>query len=54
MEHALGDSAPATGKYELLNLFGSRTGMTEQVVEGEPLPKAPRGYTWRRIERNEH
>jgi hypothetical protein len=40
---------PATGHYEELNVFGSPTGRVEQVPEGERLPSAPRGFTWRRI-----
>jgi hypothetical protein len=30
MDHKPGNPAPATCEYELLNLFGSRTGMTER------------------------
>jgi hypothetical protein len=49
-----GDPAPETGEYELLNVFGSPTGKTKHLVEGEPLPRAPRSHTWRRIERDKH
>ena len=52
-EHKPGDSAPATGHYEELNVFGSHTGKTAHVTEGEPLPGAPRGFTWRRVVRED-
>ena len=45
--------APATGHYEELNVFGSHTGKTAHVTEGEPLPGAPRGFTWRRVVRED-
>jgi hypothetical protein len=48
-EYQPGDNAPATGKYEELNVFGARTGKWHHAQEGEPLPPAPRGYSWRRI-----
>jgi hypothetical protein len=48
VEHLPGDRAPATDHYEQLNIFGTPTGQVVQVTEGEPLPAAPRGYTWRR------
>jgi hypothetical protein len=48
-EHRPGDCTPVTGRYEELNVFGTRTGKTVHVEEGEPLPAAPCGYTWRRI-----
>ena len=48
-EHQPGTYAPRQGRYEELNVFGSRTGKIEHVREGERLPLAPRGFTWRRI-----
>lgn len=48
-ERAPGDIAPTTGKYELLDVLGSRTGTIEHVKEGEPLPAAPRSFTWRHV-----
>ena len=42
-----GDLAPATGEYEQLNVFGTSTGWVELMQEGEPFPKAPRGFSWR-------
>jgi hypothetical protein len=41
--------APATGYYEQLNVFGTPTGKVEHVREGERLPSAPRGFTWRQV-----
>jgi hypothetical protein len=44
------DDAPASGRYELLNVFGTATG--EVVVcarKGERLPAAPLSYTWRLV-----
>jgi hypothetical protein len=49
-EHAPGDIAPASGRYELLNVFGTPTGHTVCVRAGERLPDALRGHTWRLIE----
>ena len=42
-----GDPAPETGDYEECNVFGSPTGTVAHVRKGEPLPGAPRGFTWR-------
>ena len=49
-EHQPGTQAPATGRYEQLNIFGTPTGVVEHVREGERLPDAPRGFTWRQTE----
>jgi hypothetical protein len=49
-EHHPGAHAPATGRYEELNIFGTRTGRIEHVREGERLPTGPRGFSWRQIE----
>jgi hypothetical protein len=49
-EHEPGTHAPITGRYEELNVFGSPTGKVEHVQEGEQLPHAPRGFSWRHIE----
>jgi hypothetical protein len=43
------DDAPASGRYELLNVFGTATGEAVSAMEGERLPAAPRGYSWRRV-----
>jgi hypothetical protein len=48
-EHTPGTRA-LTGHYEELNVFGSPTGKVEHVHEGERLPHAPRGFSWRHIE----
>jgi hypothetical protein len=37
------------GRYELLNVFGTATGEAVSAMEGERLPAAPRGYSWRRV-----
>jgi Resolvase, N terminal domain len=43
------DDAPASGRYELLNIFGTPTSEAVSASEGERLPAAPLGYTWRLI-----
>jgi hypothetical protein len=43
------DDAPASGRYELLNVFGTGTGETAYADEGERLPAAPLGYRWRLV-----
>jgi hypothetical protein len=48
-EHQPGTEAPATGRYEQLNVFGTPTGRLANVHEGERLPSAPRGFTWRQV-----
>jgi hypothetical protein len=48
-EQQPGTHAPVTGRYEELNIFGTRTGRIEHVREGERLPIGPRGFTWRQI-----
>ena len=45
-EHQPGDRAPATAHYEELNVFGNPTGAIVHVREGDPLPPAPRSFTW--------
>lgn len=52
-EHKPGDPAPETGHHEELNVFGSHTGKVVHAIEGEPLPGAPRSFTWRRVVREE-
>ena len=49
-EHLPGDAAPTTGGYEELNVFGTRTGKLILVTEGDALPRAPRGFTWRPLD----
>ena len=50
-EHNPGDPPPETGHYAELNVFGRHIGKVAHVAEGEPLPSAPRGFTWRRVMR---
>jgi hypothetical protein len=45
-EYAPGEAAPASGTYEQRNVLGSATGSRITVAKGQPLPKAPRGFTW--------
>jgi hypothetical protein len=45
-----GEPAPLAGRYQQLNIFGSRTATTVHVQRGEPLPAAPRSFTWRLLE----
>jgi hypothetical protein len=47
IEHAPGDPAPETGRYEEYDVPGYSTGRIVHVNEGDPLPVAPRGFTWR-------
>lgn len=49
-DHRPGDLAPETGHYEECNVFGSPTGTVRHVVEGNPMPHAPRGFTWRLVD----
>jgi hypothetical protein len=49
-EHQPGAHAPITGHFEELNIFGSPTGRVEPAQEGERLPPAPLGFSWRLIE----
>jgi hypothetical protein len=49
-EHQPGAYAPITGRFEELNIFGSATGKVEHLQEGERLPPAPLGFSWRHIE----
>jgi hypothetical protein len=39
-----GDPAPAGGEYEMLNIFGSPTGIRVNLMHGHPFPAAPREY----------
>jgi hypothetical protein len=46
-DHLPGGAAPAEGAYCLLNVLGGMTGVVARVPRGNPLPQAPRGFTWR-------
>jgi hypothetical protein len=52
-EHEPNDVAPTSGKYELLNVFGTATGETVSVDAGEHLPGAPFGHGWRLVATDE-
>ena len=45
--HQPGEPAAEAGCYRELNVFGTPTDATICVKQGEPLPAAPRGFTWR-------
>ncbi len=49
-EYPPGLRAPSTGTYEQRNVLGTPTGVRIAVSQGEVLPAAPRGFTWRRVE----
>ena len=51
LEHRPGEPASATGLYHEVNVFGTRTGRTVRAERGERLPSAPRGFGWRRVEK---
>ena len=46
-EHPPGHPAPVAGVYRLLNVFGSETIEAIHVAQGQPLPPAPLGHSWR-------
>ena len=48
-EYAPNDNAPASGRYELLNISGTPTHEAISASEGERLPAAPLGYSWRLV-----
>ena len=48
-EHLPGEPASHSGPYELLNGFGASTGVVTHAEEGDRLPFAPRGFTWRHV-----
>jgi hypothetical protein len=48
-DYAPNAEAPASGIYELRNIFGGPAGETASVRQGERLPTAPRYFTWRLI-----
>jgi hypothetical protein len=50
-EHQPGMTVPATGNYELRNVFGSRTGSIGEFSAGQTLPAAPRGWFWSLVPR---
>jgi hypothetical protein len=43
------DYAPASGRYELLNVFGTETGESVSVAEGDQLPATPIGFSWQLV-----
>jgi hypothetical protein len=51
-EYPPGIQAPSAGTYEQQNVLGTPTGVRVTVSQGEVLPAAPRGFTWRMVEPN--
>jgi hypothetical protein len=51
-EHDPGEPAPAEGEYEMLNIFGSPTGIRVNLMHGHPFPAAPRGHRWTQADRD--
>lgn len=49
IEHHPGEPASRSGRYTQHNVFGAATGHSVDVEEGEPLPRAPRAFTWRHV-----
>ena len=44
--HGSGATAPTTGDYQLLNIFGFALAYVVLVRQGEILPEVPRGCSW--------
>ena len=49
-EYPTGMRAPTAGIYEQRNVLGTPTGVRVTVVQGDVLPAAPRGFTWRVVD----
>lgn len=49
IEHHPGEPASRAGHYEELAVMGSPTGKVVHRELGQPLPAAPRGFTWRHV-----
>ena len=47
-----GDAGAVGRHLEQHNVLGTPTGVRIAVAQGEVLPAAPRGFTWRRVEAN--
>lgn len=48
-DHPPGAPARKTGRYRMLNVFGSDTEVHAHIARGEPLPRAPAGHSWRLV-----
>jgi hypothetical protein len=46
-EQPPGATVPVTGRYRLLNVFGTPTDHSVHIWRGEALPAAGRGHSWR-------
>ena len=49
MDYPPGSTVPETGAYQQIDVFGMLTGISEWLREGERLPLAPIGYSWRKV-----
>jgi hypothetical protein len=49
-EYPAGTPVPAGGIYQQCNVFGSTTGVSIALANGQKLPASPRGFTWRLLE----
>ncbi|HEY2619687.1 MAG TPA: hypothetical protein VGI78_20265 [Acetobacteraceae bacterium] len=52
-EYPPGMRAPSAGTYEQRNVLGTPTGVRVTVAQGDVLPAAPRGFTWRMVDASE-
>jgi hypothetical protein len=53
IEHLPGEPATRTGEYLELNVFGAATGWSVYAKKDTPLPRLPRGFTWRHVPEQE-
>ncbi len=49
-EYPPGTRVTLAGVYEQRNVMGTPTGLRITVERDEPLPAAPRGFTWSMVE----
>jgi hypothetical protein len=49
-EYPPGARVSVGGVYEQRNVLGAPTGDRVTMASGDPLPAAPRGFTWRLLE----
>jgi hypothetical protein len=48
-DHLPGEPATRAGRYAECNVFRTPMGTVTCAAEGQALPPAPRGFTWRRV-----
>jgi hypothetical protein len=49
-EYPPGMRAPSAGTYEQRNVLGTPTGVRVTVAQGDLLPAALRGFSWRKMD----